>query len=157
MNKQKILNKPNDETTITTLFQILFSNKLTPTEVHEMIFEDKDLKHQFITSPVLCRIGEYPTGKYDNSPYDRFYTRIDRPCVFIDTIIEIDSCYLAEVTVPGIYAHIVEKYKEPVIHPVAIGDVRTMSGFKILYFVLYDKSELIKSNIYSGKNGGLHK
>lgn len=150
MNNLSNPNKPNDAL-ITTSFQILFSNKLTPLDVHEMIFDDKDLKRQFIISPVLCRIGEYPTDKLECSSYDRFVTRFDRPFVFIDEIVEMDHCYLANVTIPSMYVDILEGYEEPVIHPVIIGDIKTMSGFKIAYFVLYDKSELLASNIYSGK------
>ena len=63
----------------------------------------------------------------------------------------MDHTYLANITVPDRYLSIFKEIKQPVIHPVVLGDLKTRSGFKIAYFVLYDKSELKSENVYSGK------
>jgi hypothetical protein len=63
----------------------------------------------------------------------------------------MDHTYLADITVPDQYLTIFNGIKQPVIHPVVLGDLKTRSGFKIAYFVLYDKSELRSENVYSGK------
>jgi hypothetical protein len=116
-----------------------------------MLFNDETLKEIFKSGWVVCRIGEYDDIRCGYYSYDRFITKFSRPCVIIDDIVDMDHTYLANITVPDRYLSIFKEIKQPVIHPVVLGDLKTRSGFKIAYFVLYDKSELKSENIYSGK------
>jgi hypothetical protein len=116
-----------------------------------MIFNDETLTEIFKSGWVVCRIGEYDDIRCGYYSYDRFITKFSRPCVIIVDIVEMDNTYLANITVPDRYLSIFKEIKQPVIHPVVLGDLKTRSGFKIAYFVLYDKSELKSENVYSGK------
>jgi hypothetical protein len=116
-----------------------------------MLFNDETLKEIFKSGWVVCRIGEYDDIRCGYYSYDRFITKFSRPCVIIYDIVDMDHTYLANITVPDRYLSIFKEIKQPVIHPVVLGDLKTRSGFKIAYFVLYDKSELKSENIYSGK------
>lgn len=147
----KYMNKENTNPFMTTSCQIVFSTKFTPSEINDMIFNDDTLKEIFKSGWVLCRIGEYDDIRCGYYSYERFITKFSRPCVMIDDIVEMDHTYLANITVPNRYLSIFKEIKQPVIHPVVLGDLKTRSGFKIAYFVLYDKSELNSENIYSGK------
>ena len=147
----KYMNKENTNPFMTTPCQIVFSTKFTPSEINDMIFNDDTLKETFKSGWVLCRIGEYDDIRCGYYSYERFITKFSRPCVMIDDIVEMDHTYLANITVPDRYLSIFKEIKQPVIHPVVLGDLKTRSGFKIAYFVLYDKSELNSENIYSGK------
>jgi hypothetical protein len=146
MSKLKELNKTQPY--MTTTCQIVFSNKFNPLEVYDMLFNDETLRALFESRWVLCRIGEYPMSRYD---YDRFITKFDRPFVFMDTIVEMDHTYQGNITVPTHYEPMFRSLEHPVIHPVVISNAESMTGFRIAYFVVYDRSELISTNIYSGK------
>ena len=152
MSNIKYLNKENTQPFMTTSCQIVFSTKFTPCEINDMLFNDETLKEIFKSGWVLCRIGEYDDIRCGYYSYERFITKFTRPCVMIDDIVEMDHTYLANITVPDRYLSIFKEIKQPVIHPVVLGDLKTRSGFKIAYFVLYDKSELKSENIYSGKH-----
>jgi len=147
----KYMNKENIQPFMTTSCQIVFSTKFTPSEINDMLFNDETLKETFKSRWVLCRIGEYDDIRCGYYSYERFITKFSRPCVMMDDIVEMDYTYLANITVPDQYLSIFNGIKQPVIHPVVLGDLKTRSGFKIAYFVLYDKSELNSENIYSGK------
>lgn len=147
----KYMNKENIQPFMTTSCQIVFSTKFTPCEINDMIFNDDTLKEIFKSGWILCRIGEYDDIRCGYYSYERFITKFSRPCVMIDGIVEMDHTYLANITVPDRYLSIFNGIKQPVIHPVVLGDLKTRSGFKIAYFVLYDKSELKSENVYSGK------
>ena len=149
MSKLKELNKTQPY--MTTNCQLVFSNKFNPLEVYDMLFNDETLRSLFESRWVLCRIGEYDDIRCGYYSYERFITKFSRPCVMMDDIVEMDHTYLANITVPDQYLSIFNGIKQPVIHPVVLGDLKTRSGFKIAYFVLYDKSELNSENIYSGK------
>lgn len=151
MSNIKYLNKENPQPFMTTSCQIVFSTKFSPSEINDMVFNDETLKEIFRSGWVLCRVGEYDDISCDYYSYDRFITKFSRPCVMIDTIVEMDHTYLANITVPDRYLPMFNEIKQPVIHPVVLGDLKARSGFKIAYFVLYDKSELQSENIYSGK------
>ena len=138
---------------MTTSCQIVFSTKFKPSEINDMLFNDDTLKEILKSKRLLCRIGEYDDIRCSRYSYERIITKFSRPYVTIDDIVEMDYAYMANITVPDKYLPYFNKIKQPVIHPVVLGDLKTRSGFKIAYFVLYDKSELIKSNIYSGKMG----
>lgn len=146
MSKLKELNKTQPY--MTTNCQLVFSNKFNPLEVYDMLFNDEILRSLFESRWVLCRIGEYPMSRYD---YDRFITKFSRPCVFMDTIVEMDHTYQGNITVPTQYEPMFRSLEHPVIHPVVISNTESMTGFRIAYFVVYDRSELISTNIYSGK------
>jgi len=157
MSNIKYLNKENTQPFMTTSCQIVFSTKFTPSEINDMVFNDETLKEIFKSRWVLCRIGEYDDisriGEYDDIRCGYYsFTKYSRPCVMIDDIVEMDHTYLANITVPDQYLSIFNGIKQPVIYPVVLGDLKTRSGFKIAYFVLYDKSELKSENIYSGKH-----
>ena len=151
MSDTKYMNKENIQPFMTTSCQIVFSTKFTPSEINNMLFNDETLKETFKSRWVLCRIGEYDDIRCGYYSYERFITKFSRPCVMMDDIVEMDYTYLANITVPDQYLSIFNGIKQPVIHPVVLGDLKTRSGFKIAYFVLYDKSELNSENIYSGK------
>ena len=136
---------------MTTSCQIVFSTKFKPSEINDMLFNDDTLKETLKSKRLLCRIGEYDDIRCGYYSYERFITKLSRPCVMIDDIVEMDHTYLANITVPDRYLSIFEEIKQPVIHPVVLGDLKARSGFKIAYFVLYDKSELKSENVYSGK------
>jgi hypothetical protein len=69
----------------------------------------------------------------------------------MDTIVEMDNTYQGNITIPTQYEPMFRILKHPVIHPVVISNTESMTGFRIAYFVVYDRSELISTNIYSGK------
>lgn len=155
MSNIKYLNKENTQSFMTTSCQIVFSTKLNPSEIRDMLFNDDTLKEIFKSGWVLCRIGEYDDIRCDYYSYERFITNFSRPCVMIDDIVDMDHTYLANITVPNRYLPMFNEIKQPVIHPVVLGNLKTRYRFKIAYFVLCDKSELQSENIYSGKHWDL--
>lgn len=152
MSNIKYMNKENTQPFMTTSCQIVFSTKFTPSEINDMLFNDDTLKELFKSGWVLCRIGEYDDNRCGYYPYERFITQTNRPCVILDDIVEMHDTYLANITVPHKYLPYFNAIKQPVIHPVVLGDLTTRSGFKIAYFKLYDESELKSENVYSGKH-----
>lgn len=151
MSDMKYMNKENTQPFMTTSCQIVFSTKLNPSEIYDILFNDDILEETFKSGWVLCRIGEYDGIRRGRYSYERFITPINRPCVMINDIVEMDHTYLANITVPHKYLPYFNEIKQPVIHPLVLGDLETRK-FKIAYFVLCDKSELQSETIYSGKH-----
>lgn len=148
MSKLKELT--NEQPPIFTVCDMVFSNKFNPLEINDMLFNDELLKERLLSKFMMCRIGEYPKDKFGYYAYDRFVTQISHPWVMINHIIETEKTYQAHITIPSMYINAFSKLSKPVIHPVSITDAETMTGFRIAYFVLYSKEELLSSNIYNG-------
>lgn len=149
MNKLKELNKEPQSMYVSC--QLVFSNKFNPLEIYDMIFNDEMLTELFQSKYVLCRIGEYQTDKLGYYSYDRFITKFDKPCVMMHDVYEMDNSFQSHISIPSMYVPKFTSLQNPVIHPVVITYAESMTGFRIAYFVVYDKNELIATNIYSGK------